>query len=658
MRTIVRINALTLIVLAALLAVLSLQSCTVAPQKPAAERAPAPSATAEQAEKAERSGQYVRAAKEYERAAEQAAEETQRQALQLKAAETLVKAGQIYEARQKILALDTPQLDPSLRPRKLIIEAQIASQSGAPADAIRLLDEAQRSRALDPSLLALAYQVRAEAELALGNAIGAVKNLIVREQYMVNQQAIDDNQLQLWKIMTALPRASLKRELQTTSDPVLAGWLELAVVAVENAGRPALLAKATENWRRAHRGHPASAALLDKLASTKPGLIGRIDRVAVLLPLSSSNYKVAAEAVLAGIQAMDAANMDPDKPQIRVYDIGNDPTRAPAFYDQAVRDGAQFIIGPLGLEAVDQVVQQGNLTIPTLLLGHTRANQDPLPSYVFQFGLPPEQEAVQAADRAYLDGHRQAAVLYADNNWGRRMAEAFTQQWQQLGGIVLASASYDPRESDYSEPIKHLLNIVQSEARRRTLEARLGTKLEFEPRRREDIDFIFLAADAKSGRLLKPQLNYHHALNLPAYATSYIFTGKLDQVHDQDLDGIMFGDMPWMLVRDGKIEQLRQKLQTTWPYAHTELDRLFALGVDSYAIMPHLNSISSENAVRFNGVTSSLSLGRDGRLQRQLAWAKFEKGVPELLDTFINYNAQLDQLEGGTRTARASSPRS
>jgi outer membrane PBP1 activator LpoA protein len=116
--------------------------------------------------------------------------------------------------------------------------------------------------------------------------------------------------------------------------------------------------------------------------------------------------------------------------------------------------------------------------------------------------------------------------------------------------------------------------------------------------------------------------------------------------------------MPWMLVSDGKIQQLRDALQRNWPYAHTQLDRLFALGVDSYAIVPYLNWISSEIAVRFNGVTSGLSLGRDGRLHRQLVWAKFSKGVPELLDTFIRYGGQSQQGSSGTQTARTRPPRS
>lgn len=644
MRFVSPTHALTSILV--LLGALQLQSCaTVSDQRPTAT-----------AERAERTGEYVRAAQEYERAAE-TVEGLQKQDLKLKAIETLVKAAQIHEARTKIQGIDVAKLDPSLRARKAILEAQIASHAGSHEEAIRLLDEAQRTRNLDPTMLAEIYRVRAEVELALGDPIGAVKNFIVREQYIVAKDAITENQLQLWRILNSLSRATLKQEIASATDPVFAGWIELAIKAIENAGRPGPLANAIDFWERTHPDHPASEQLLKTLASRKPGLIGRIDRIALLLPITSG-YAVAAKAVRAGVLAMNAANRDPDKPKIMIYDIGSDPSRASDFYAQAVRDGAQLVIGPLGREAVENVVMEADLSVPSLLLSHIRDDREPLPGHVFQFGLPPDQEARQAAERAYLDGHRQAAVLYADDAWGQRMLRAFVNHWQQLGGILLTSVPYTPSDGDHSPPIKRLLNIAQSEARKRTLETRLGMKLKFQSRRREDIDFIFLAADAKRGRLLKPQLNYHQALHIPVYATSHIFSGKGDQIRDTDLDGIMFGDMPWMLMSDGKILELRQTLQGDWPYAHSQLDRLFALGMDSYAIIPHLDRISSENAVRFSGVTSGLSLGRDGRLHRQLLWARFKGGTPRLLDTFMNYTGQFQQIESDRETARTPAPRS
>ncbi|MCK7580282.1 MAG: penicillin-binding protein activator [Chromatiales bacterium] len=203
------------------------------------------------------------------------------------------------------------------------------------------------------------------------------------------------------------------------------------------------------------------------------------------------------------------------------------------------------------------------------------------------------------------------------------------------------SQDYLPDQSDYSDPVKRLLNVAQSEERKDRLETVVKTKLKFEARPREDIDVIFLAADSRHARLIRPQLSYHRASKVPVYATSRVFTGRGNPGLDVDLDGIQFGDMPWMLVGDGRVAELRKRLQVNWPYAHTDLDRLYALGVDSYALIAHLDRLGAENAVRFGGVTSGITLGRPA-LHRQLLWAQFRNGVPVLLDSFVRVKGQFD----------------
>ena len=605
---------------------------------------PAPSAAA--AEKAERDGEYLVAANEYLRLSQTASAPDQ-QDYQLRAVAAYLKAGQLREAHQQIDLVDVTKLDSSFLARKLVLQARILSIEGGHEKAIRRLDDASALRNLNPTLLSDIYGVRAQEELALGNPIGAVRNLIGREQYIAGKDAVIENQQQLWKILVSLPRPRLANEFNNARDPVLSGWIELALIAVDNAGRPMQLGAALEQWKKTHPTHPASPAILDSLTAPTPGLIGRTDRIALLLPLSSS-YSVAAQAVQDGFMAMDAANPDPDKPKIRVYDTGPDPAKAPEIYAQAVTDGAQFIVGPLGRDATEAIVKQASIKVPTLMLYQTDEEPSAVSKYLFEFGLPPEQEAQQVAERAYLDGFRQAAVLYPKSAWGERMMTAWTTHWQRLGGVVAASASYNEADSDYSDSIKQLLNITQSEQRRSEIAKIIGQKVEFESRPRADLDFIFLAADAKHGRLIKPQLNFYHAVHVPVYSTSNIFSGAGNPSQDIDLDGVLFGDMPWMLVGDGKIRELRDKLQHGWPYAHSDLDRLYALGVDSYAIIPNLNRISMDAGARFSGVTSGLSLDRNNRLQRQLLWARFSRGVPRLVDTFLKQKGQFEIDDTGS----------
>ena len=338
---------------------------------------------------------------------------------------------------------------------------------------------------------------------------------------------------------------------------------------------------------------------------------------------------------------------------MRTYDFGDDPAEAAKAYKQAVKDGADFIVGPLGLDATKAVVDKTDLDKPTLLLSHTDERIGA--SNIFQFGLSPEQEARQTAERAYLDGHRLAAVMYPDTAWGERMKTAFNDHWQTLGGLVVRSQSYDPNVGDNSQSIKALLNITEGEERKAALSSLLRRKLYFEPRIRHDIDFIFLASDQTLARQIKPQLNFHQASDLPVYSTSAVYGGKPNRRKDQDLNGIIFGDMPWLLIKTPRMTLLKDKLEGDWPYTGTVLDRLYALGVDSYAVIPYLNRIKSGSGVRFNGVTSSLSLGKDGHLHRQLIWARFRGGVPRLLDTSIIYREQVG-INLGKGTADSPAP--
>lgn len=627
----------------------ALTACeTRPPLRPeAAKPEPVAEATDKTVELAEQAGDYVIAAREYQTLAKQATP-PQRQHYALKAVESLIKAGQVREAREQLRGIDLGRLDLSFHARKQILEAQLAALEGRPDESLRLLTQAEKTPNLNPKLIAEIYRVRAQAEVALDRPLSAVKSLIARESVIVARDVVSKNQQELWQILATFSRTQLNQELKATRDLALSGWLELAIAALENAGSRAALAIAIDNWRKTHIGHPASDDFLKSIARPRPGQIGRVERIALLLPLTS-DYAQAAAAVRDGFLAMGAANRNPDKPQVRVIDTGMEPARILAAYDAAVQDGAQLIVGPLGLEAVDYIVRKTSLEVPTLLLSHATDEIDSSKT-VFQFGLPPEQEATQVAERAWLHGHRQAALLYPNSAWGRRMQTAFSSAWSRLGGIIVAEQDYLPDQSDYSDPVKRLLNIVQSEARKDRLESIIKMKLKFEARSREDIDFIFLASDPKHARLIKPQLSYHRASRVPVFATSHVFTGRGDPTKDIDLDGILFPDMPWMLVGDGRVAELRKALQSNWPYAHSGLDRLFALGVDAYAVIPYLNRLSSENAVRFGGVTSGLSLGRGGRLHRQLLWAQFRKGVPVLVDTFFRHKGQFDIEAPAART--------
>ena len=617
-----------------LLLSLLLQGCQTTPTGlPSAQPASLEKATA-----AEKAGEFVLASNEYLRLADSSAS-PKKELYQLKSVEALIKAAQIQKAKILIRDINVDRLHKSFLARKQVLWAKIALLEGDANSALRDLKQVDRMRGLDPSLMADIYWVKSQANTQLGNHYQAARYLIHRQKLLVDEEGIELNQRQIWLALTSLDTNTLIRLQGKERDPDTSGWLALAVIGVKHAEDRHAIVRGIKEWKTSFPSHPVTSKFLDDISRAQPALIGRVNSVALLLPLSSK-YKAAAEALRDGFLAMDRVNPRADKPAVRVYDFGDNPAKAADSYNQAIKDGADFIVGPLGVEATQAVVNRTDLNKPTLLLSHT--NERIGASNIFQFALSPEQEAQQAAERAYLDGHRLAAVLYPNTPWGERVKKAFTEHWESLGGLTVRSKDFDANLGDHAETLKDLLNITQGEERKRELSILIKQPLKYEARIRQDIDFIFLAADRKLARLIKPQLSFYQARQLPVYSTSHVYAGKPDRRMDQDLNGIIFGDMPWLLIRSPHMLKIKETLQESWPYAGTALDRLYAMGIDSYAIIPHLNRLSGDTLVRFNGVTSSLSLGPAGRLHRQLVWAKFRGGQPRLLDTGIDYRDQLE----------------
>jgi hypothetical protein len=159
------------------------------------------------------------------------------------------------------------------------------------------------------------------------------------------------------------------------------------------------------------------------------------------------------------------------------------------------------------------------------------------------------------------------------------------------------------------------------------LQANLGIELGFEPRRRQDVDLIFLAAPAETGKLLRPQLRFYYAGSIPTYATSAIYIEGARG--NSDLNGIMFPDMPWIIAPDAQAAAARQSLARYWPAESSRRARLFAMGFDAFQIASRM---TGPGGLRdFNGVTGQLYLASDGRIHRRLMWARIVSGQPVAL---------------------------
>ncbi len=157
------------------------------------------------------------------------------------------------------------------------------------------------------------------------------------------------------------------------------------------------------------------------------------------------------------------------------------------------------------------------------------------------------------------------------------------------------------------------------------MRANIGGPLQFDPRRRQDAEFVFLAADAPAGRLLKAQLKFHYAGDLPVYSTSSI--NAMDGRSNTDLNGVYFADTPWVIAPQSWIKYLPDLYRTYWP-EERRLGRLHAMGYDAYHLVAPLFAVRSGPMPPIDGATGQLFLDDDGRVHRRLAWAQFQRGEP------------------------------
>ena len=160
------------------------------------------------------------------------------------------------------------------------------------------------------------------------------------------------------------------------------------------------------------------------------------------------------------------------------------------------------------------------------------------------------------------------------------------------------------------------------------LRANIGGPLQFDPRRRQDAEFIFLAADAPAGRLIKSQLKFHYSGDLPVYSTSSIYA--MDGRSDSDLNGVMFVDAPWIIDPQPWIENLPAHFEEFWP-EQRRLGRLHAMGYDAYHLVGPLFAARIGAELDMDGATGRLYIDDEGRVHRRPAWAQFQRGAPVAL---------------------------
>lgn len=333
----------------------------------------------------------------------------------------------------------------------------------------------------------------------------------------------------------------------------------------------------------------AAAALLLLLAP--PCALAARD-IAVLLPQSGRMSK-AAEAIRDGLMAayyQDSA-AGADSPVLHFYD--SDAMAPAALVQQARAAGAEFVIGPLDRERVDALVKAGPLPLPVLALNNVPGRTDNL----VKFALSPEDEIIRLVAWMTEQGVRRPLLLAAGDDASQRQLRLFQAAWQAGHPAAPAVAALDPaRKGGITATIKELLRGTAARA-----------------------DALFLASPALASQV-QPALTYFHS-RLPLYSLSAAWDPTADASGQNDLDGLHFCDLPWML-EPARPEQ--EALYAAQPRPAAGYDRLYAFGADAWTLARSWTRLTDGEALSLR--SGSLRLDADHALQRQPTCAEVRNG--------------------------------
>ena len=432
----------------------------------------------------------------------------------------------------------------------------------------------------------------------------------------------------IWDTLRSISTPELNRLEANVSDTYSRAWLSLAKLLTLEPSPYQDFRNQLIAWKKENPKHAANIYLSPYQIHKKESTYKSEEKIALLLPLSSP-FSEAAKAIRDGFLLMSKKNQQSEGISIRIYDFGEKTELINAYYDAAIRDQADWVVGPLGTTAVKQLAKRRAFPVPTLLFGTVDSKIQPVTN-TYQFSLAAEHDAANLARRGINDGHRQVIVLHPDTTQGHRIFDEWNQVWKESGGQLIQSQAYNPEISDHSQILRELFHLDQSEARRTALQRALGNQvnLKFVGRRRQDIDAVFVLADINQTRLIKPQIDFHHGHDLVVYSLNSNYTGIPEPVKDLDIEGIVFGEMPWIVNQEGNIRAFRDQISTQQSRQGFVLDRLFALGIDAYGLIKRIGPMQQAMEMSYRGVTGTLSISKSGKIMRQLEWFQIANAKP------------------------------
>jgi outer membrane PBP1 activator LpoA protein len=517
----------------------------------------------------------------------------------LRAAEIMRENGDFNGVAQTIPDIRRKRLYGDEPLRLDLLDAELALRNNDARRAAALL--AAPGGSIPDRLMLRVLELRARAESANGDHFAAAR---IRADLDTRLDGVDreTNRAEIASLLDKIDDANLKnRALALRGDDVLLPWIEQVL---RKKGQT--LPREMPNLQR-----PVGTFMADGDNAMRREGFNAVRQIALILPLGGQVASVS-QSIRDGFFAAYFADDSASRPQIRTYDAGKSPQEAIAAYQKAVADGAGFVVGPLLREAVGELFRQ-NLPVRVLALNHPDTGEVP-PKGSAEFGLLPDAEGAQAAERMIGLGITRAAVIATEADWAGRASRAFRAQFEARGGQIVGEARVRENEFNYKSAILQaagsLADVSTSDGVGKLPPEGAGA---------------FISMRPQQARLLMPQMKLA-GINVPVFATSHVNSGEVSPSLDRDLDGIEFCDATWLFAPvPGRPD--RNEMAHYLSSAGGLGGRLFAFGMDAYALLPYMDWLLANPDTYLDGASGQLAVDSFGRIQRILTWARFSSGV-------------------------------
>ncbi|CAM6795089.1 Outer membrane lipoprotein LpoA, binds and activates PBP1a [Enterobacter intestinihominis] len=327
-------------------------------------------------------------------------------------------------------------------------------------------------------------------------------------------------------------------------------------------------------------------------------------------------------------QAVATTSANPGA-ELKIYDTSAQPLDQ--VLAQVQQDGASIVVGPL-LKNNVEALMKSNTTLNVLALNQPEQVQNR--ANICYFALSPEDEARDAARHIHEQGKQAPLLLIPRSTLGDRVANAFTQEWQTLGGGVVLQQKFGSA-SELRAGVNGGAGIalngspVSASLPQQQSVTIGGLTIPAPPTDAQisgggKVDSAYIVATPEEIAFIKPMIAMRNGSQSGAtlYASSRSAQGTAGPDFRLEMEGLQYSEIPMLA---GSNPQLMQQALGAVRNDYS-LARLYAMGVDAWALANHFTQMRQVPGFELNGNTGDLTADQDCVINRKLSWLKYQQG--------------------------------